>query len=353
MSRIEEAILKVKAQAQAQAQAEAQPKAPPAASTPVTPVSPRPATESPYAPPYGIGQAPAQAPPAGGPTAATEAITSASGTYRMLQPSDLLSTTAMYASVVAQPKKPARTIALDLAALVAAGLLPPKEDARQISNEFRAIKRTLIGNITGRSGTKIPAGNILMVASALPGEGKTFCAMNLALTLSLEKDYSVVLIDGDVAKPNISRELGLAEAPGLLDVLRSGEGDLAGIEIGTSVPRLSFVPAGRPDDDAAELLSSSRMARLVEEMRAQPNRLFVFDSTPLLLTNESRVMAEIAGQVVLVVRAASTPRTAVKSAIAELPEDVYVGIVLNQKEAAPGSDYYGYGHYGREGKESP
>ena len=353
MSRIEEAILKVKAQAQAQAQAEAQPKAPPAASTPVTPVSPRPATESPYAPPYGIGQAPAQAPPAGGPTAATEAITSASGTYRMLQPSDLLSTTAMYASVVAQPKKPARTIALDLAALVAAGLLPPKEDARQISNEFRAIKRTLIGNITGRSGTKIPAGNILMVASALPGEGKTFCAMNLALTLSLEKDYSVVLIDGDVAKPNISRELGLAEAPGLLDVLRSGEGDLAGIEIGTSVPRLSFVPAGRPDDDAAELLSSSRMARLVEEMRAQPNRLFVFDSTPLLLTNESRVMAEIAGQVVLVVRAASTPRTAVKSAIAELPEDVYVGVVLNQKEAAPGSDYYGYGHYGREGKESP
>ncbi len=353
MSRIEEAILKVKAQAQAQAQAEAQPKAPPAASTPVTPVSPRPATESPYAPPYGIGQAPAQAPPAGGPTAATEAITSASGTYRMLQPSDLLSTTAMYASVVAQPKKPARTIALDLAALVAAGLLPPKEDARQISNEFRAIKRTLIGNITGRSGTKIPAGNILMVASALPGEGKTFCAMNLALTLSLEKDYSVVLIDGDVAKPNISRELGLAEAPGLLDVLRSGEGDLAGIEIGTSVPRLSFVPAGRPDDDAAELLSSSRMARLVEEMRAQPNRLFVFDSTPLLLTNESRVMAEIAGQVVLVVRAASTPRTAVKSAIAELPEDVYVGIVLNQKEAAPGSDYYGYGHYGREGKEGP
>ena len=347
MSRIEEAILKVKAQSQAQAQAQAlaqaQPKIPPAAT-----VTPLPTAESPYAAPYGI----AQAPPAGGPTAATEAITSASGTYRMPQPSDLLSTTAMYASVVAQPKKPARTIALDLAGLVGAGLLPPKEDARQVSNEFRAIKRTLIGNITGRSGTKIPAGNIMMVASALPGEGKTFCAMNLALTLSLEKDYSVVLIDGDVAKPNISRELGLNDAPGLLDVLRSGEGDLAGIEIGTSVPRLSFVPAGRPDDDAAELLSSSRMARLVEEMRAQPNRLFVFDSTPLLLTNESRVMAEIAGQVVLVVRAASTPRTAVKSAIAELPEDVYVGIVLNQKEASPGADYYGYGDYGRDGKEN-
>jgi protein-tyrosine kinase len=348
MSRIEEAILKVKAQAQAQSQAQAHEPHGPARG----PAAPAPA-EPPYGTPTGIGQTPATAPAAGGPTAATAAMTSASGTYRMPPVSDLLSTTAMYASVVAAPKKPARTIAIDLQALIGAGLLPPKDDARQVSNEFRAIKRTLIGNITGRSGTKVPGGNLIMVASALPGEGKTFCALNLALTLSLEKDYSVVLIDGDVAKPNISRELGLADAPGLLDVLRSGEGDLAGIEIGTSVPRLSIVPAGRPDDDAAELLSSSRMARLVEEIRSQPNRLFVFDSTPLLLTNESRVLAEVAGQVVLVVRAASTPRTAVKSAIAELPEDVYVGVVLNQKEASPGSDYYGYGDYGQTARETP
>ena len=85
-------------------------------------------------------------------------------------------------------------------------------------------------------------------------------------------------------------------------------------------------------------------------MRAQPNRLFVFDSTPLLLTNEARVLSEVAGQVMLVVRAANTPRSAVKSAISQLPEDVYVGVVLNQKPTTIGSDYYSYGEYGRHGQ---
>ncbi len=337
MSRIEEAILKVKAQNLASAQPSAQPGTP----------------AGPGGVPHGQvtmpAEARAEAPSIGQPTAATAATTSTSGTWRV-PPSDLLSTTAMYASVVANPKRPVRTISIDTQELVRAGLLPPKEDARQISNEFRAIKRTLIGNVTGRNGPRIDGGNVMMVASAVAGEGKTYCAVNLALTLSLEKDYSVVLIDGDVAKPNISRVLGLQESPGLLDLLRSGEGDLASIEIGTSIPRLSVVPAGRPDEDAAELLSSNRMVRLVAEMHAQPNRLYVFDSTPLLLTNESRVLAEVAGQIILVVRAAATPRTAVKSALAELPENAYIGVVLNQKEAAPGADYYGYGHYGHAAK---
>ena len=253
------------------------------------------------------------------------------------------------AAAVSQPAPAKRTITLDLDQLRAGGLLPPDADARYIANEFRAIKRTLMGNITGRAGTRIPFANIIMVASALPDEGKTFCAVNLALTLALEKDYSVVLIDGDVAKPNITRVLGLEDAPGLFDVLKSDTGALTDVEISTNVPRLSFVPAGGGHEDSVELLSSKRMGRLVEGMRSVQNCLYVFDSTPLLLTNESRVMSEIAGQVMLVVRAASTPRSAVKSAISHLPENVYIGVVLNRKDPASGGYYYHYGEYGRHG----
>lgn len=307
MSRIEEAILKVKAQAQAQAQA----------------------------PSY--GQPTAAAAPAFRPAVAEDDPNAITGSYATLSEEKILT------------RRPVRSIDIDLVALRAEGLVPPTEDARKISNEFRAIKRSLLGNITGRSGTKIDGGNILMTASALPNEGKTFCAFNLAMTLSLEKDFSVVLIDGDVVKPNITRVLGLEDAPGLLDVL-NGSGDLADVEIGTNIPRLSVIAAGTRDEHASELLSSNRMSALVAAMRAQPKRLFVFDSTPLLLTNEARVLSEVAGQIMLVVRAASTPRSAVKSAISQLPEDVYVGVVLNQKPLGLDNDYYSYGEYARYGQ---
>lgn len=317
MSRIEEAIMKVKAQAAAQA------------------------------------QSPAQAPAFGQPTAATLA-TSAPTPLRSAAPAESGAPPSRTAPGDVSVEslltpRPTRVVDIDLVALRGEGLVPSPDDARRIANEFRAIKRTLLGNITGRSGTKIEGGNIMMTASALPAEGKTFCAFNLALTLSLEKDFSVVLIDGDVVKPNITRVLGLDEQPGLLDVLNSG-GNLADVEIGTNIPRLTVVPAGTRDEHASELLSSNRMSRLVESMHAQPNRLFVFDSTPILLTNEARVLSEIAGQVMLVVRAASTPRSAVKSAISQLPEDVYIGVVLNQKPTGVGNEYYSYGDYGRYGQ---
>lgn len=311
MSRIEEAILKLKAKAQADAQAQPQPGRPGSASRPLEGVAQ-------------VTQVPLR-PAAPGPAA----------------PAD--------AAAAPPPRAPSRTIQIDLGDLTREGLIAPSADARRIANEFRAIKRALIANVTGRAGTRIEGGSVMMVASALPHEGKTFCAFNLALTLSLEKDYSVVLIDGDVVKPHITTVLGLSGAPGLLDVLKSGA-DLADVEIGTNIPGLTVVPAGKRDDDAAELLSSNRMLRMVEQMRATPGRLYVFDSTPLLLTNEARVLSEVAGQIMLVVRAASTPRSAVQSAISQLPEDVYIGVVLNQKAAASGQDYYSYGEYGRYGQ---
>ncbi len=249
------------------------------------------------------------------------------------------------APVTAEPEK---RIEMRLGLLRDRRLLPPQETDHRISNEFRAIKRVLLGNLPGRTEKPLEAGNIIMVSSALPSEGKTVCTLNLALALAMEHDYSVVLIDGDVINPTISRSLNVEEEPGLLDVLRTPDGDLSEVEIGTGVPGLSVVPAGRRDQDAPELLSSNRMAKLVARMKAQPNRIFLFDSTPVLLTNESRSLSEMAGQIAFVVRAGVTPRAAVKAALSFLPVDTYKGLILNHKSGSDHGEayyYYGYDYY--------
>ena len=247
---------------------------------------------------------------------------------------------------------PPHSIELDMASLREQHMLPAPADERKIENEFRSIKRALLGNVTGRSGRRLESANIIMVASALPEEGKTFTTLNLAFSLALEKDFRLVLIDGDVAKPNISRALGLEQRRGLLDVLADDTLRLEDVEVGTNVPGLSVVPAGRHQPTAAELLSSGRMEQLVAGLGAYTDCLYVFDTTPLLLTNESRVLAEMAGQVVLVVRAGVTPQGAVMDALAQIPEERYVGLVLNQRRGGGGSYYYGYGDYGRDGQET-
>jgi exopolysaccharide/PEP-CTERM locus tyrosine autokinase len=239
---------------------------------------------------------------------------------------------------------PTKSIRLDLAHLRVEGLVPPLSDERRITNEFRAIKRALLANVTGRSGEAIPGASVIMVASALPNEGKTYTAFNLALSLSLEQDYHVVLVDGDVAKPNITRVLDLERERGLLDALEDPELHLDDVEVATDLPSLTIIPAGTPRDSANEMLSSTRMETLVKEAAERPGYLYVFDSTPLLLTNESRALAEFVGQIALVVRAGVTPQQAVKSAIDALPKDRFIGLVLNQRKGTVDERYYGYGY---------
>jgi exopolysaccharide/PEP-CTERM locus tyrosine autokinase len=250
--------------------------------------------------------------------------------------------------------EPQKRIEVRLGELRERRLLPPLEQDHRISNEFRAIKRVLLGNMAGRTDDPEDAANIIMVSSALPSEGKTVCTLNLALALALERDYTVVLIDGDVVNPTISRSLGVEQEPGLLDVLRTPDGDLSEVEIGTGIPGLSVVPAGRRDQDAPELLSSNRMSRLVSKMKAHPNRLYLFDSTPILLTNESRSLSEMAGQIVFVVRAGVTPRNAVKTALSFIPKNTYTGLVLNHKSGSDhGEAYYYYYDYYKPTVDAP
>lgn len=246
-----------------------------------------------------------------------------------------------------QPVVPQRILHVDRAALRTATILPPQHQERQLADEYRQIKRPLISSALGRNNSeKLPNGHLIMMASALPGDGKTFTAINLALSMAQEKDLSVLLVDADVAKPHISEIFGVTQDRGLLDVLRDESLDIDSAILPTDVPRLSVLPAGKHSDTAADLLASVRMHQVIASLGARdPNRIVLFDSPPLLLTSESRSLAMVMGQIVLVVRAGATSQQAVLDALDLLGEGKSVSLVLNQSDEQNRAGYYQYyGH---------
>lgn len=245
-----------------------------------------------------------------------------------------------------EPRDPSRILHIDRLALQAAAILPPPSQERLLADQYRQIKRPLIAGAFGRGGQALPDGRLLMVASALPGEGKTFTTINLALSIAAEKDISVLLVDADVAKPNVSTTFGLAREAGLLDVLRDEKLDVESVIIDTDVPRFSILPAGKHSETATELLSSVRMQQLMRQLEAgDPDRIVLFDSPPLLLTSESRAIASVVGQIVMVVRAGATSQQAVLDALDTLGEGKQIGLVLNHCDEQTTAGYYDYyGH---------
>lgn len=241
-----------------------------------------------------------------------------------------------------------KVIEVNRAALRAAGLLPPEHQERQIADQYRQIKRPLIANAIGRGVPKVPNGHLIMTASALPNEGKTFTSINLAFSLALEKDISVLLVDADVPKPHISRIFGVENEPGLLDVLNDESRDAESLILPTDVPGLSILPAGHRTETATELLASVHMERTVARLGAyDPGRIVLLDSPPLLLTSESRALAGIVGQVVLLVKAGVTSQQAVLDAISHLGEGKTIGLILNQCDTSAAEGYYyGQSAYG-------
>ena len=244
----------------------------------------------------------------------------------------------------AQAFRPEKMVEISRDALRTAGLLPPEHQERQIADEYRQIKRPLIANAFGKGETHLSRGRIIVVASALPGEGKTFNSINLAFSLAMEKDLNVLLVDADVAKPHVSRMFGVREEPGLIDLLTDSQRAIGDVILATNIPGLCILPAGKSSDTATELLASGRMTDVVQQLEAQdPRRIVLFDSPPLLLTTESRALAAAGGQVVLVVRADVTPRNAVMEAIELVGAGKQIGLILNQSATASAGGYYGYG----------
>ena len=236
-------------------------------------------------------------------------------------------------------------VVIDLARLAQQGVVTPDAPHTSVAREFRVIKRPLLENLQGKGGVRAKNGNLIMVTSAMAGEGKSFCAVNLAMSMAMELDNTVLLVDADVANPSVLEILGMPQAPGLLDVLTDPARDLSSVILRTNVDKLSVLPAGTRHERATELLASDGMTQLVQEMALRyPDRVIVFDSPPLLLTTESPVLATHMGQIVVVVEAERTTSNSVRQALASVEKCPLVMTLLNKARGSDIGAYYGYGY---------
>jgi exopolysaccharide/PEP-CTERM locus tyrosine autokinase len=217
---------------------------------------------------------------------------------------------------------------------------------------MRVIKRPLILNVLGKSAAPIKDANLIMITSAVPGEGKTQLAANLAMSIAMELDHTVLLVDADVARPSMPGRLGFGQERGLLDVLTDRTLKLNQVLLRTNIEKLTLLPAGTQHPRATELLASDSMNRLLDEMAQRySERIIIFDSPPLLVTTEARALASHMGQVILVVKAESTTQAEVKSAVAALENCPVKMVLLNQATGQQEGHGYGYGYgygYGSE-----
>lgn len=248
-----------------------------------------------------------------------------------------------------KPKRSDFQLKFNLETLSAAGIVSPNEHAPYLSDEFRRIKRPLLNNAFGSSSELVQNGNAIMITSSLPGEGKSFTSVNLALSIALEKDFTVLLVDADFAMTKLTRMFALENRPGLTDKLEHPDADVDKIIINTNFPGLSIIPAGKKTTLATELLASNVMKTLLSEISSQnKKRIIIFDSPPLLATPESAVLAEQMGQIVLVVEANKTPQSAVIESIGLLNKDKAVSLILNKTSRRLGNLHYGnYYAYGQ------
>lgn len=240
-----------------------------------------------------------------------------------------------------------RRVELDLERMRDLGLVTAAGGRTNLLEEFRIIKRPLLKRAFAERGPKENPANLIMVTSSLPGEGKTYCAINLAMSIAMELDHTVLLIDADVARPSVLRTLGLPAQRGLMDILLDDKLDVSDVMLRTNVDTLSILPAGTSTPRATELLASSTMSALVHELANRyPDRVIIFDSPPLLLTSESRVLAGHMGQIVVVVEAQTTTQHAVKTALHQLEGMSNVNLIYNKTRDIPGiEETYDY-HYG-------
>jgi exopolysaccharide/PEP-CTERM locus tyrosine autokinase len=248
-----------------------------------------------------------------------------------------------------------RRIELDMDSLAQHGIVTPKAERSHLADELRVIKRPLLRNVAGKGVAPVKNSNLIMITSAVPGEGKSFTAANLAMSMAMELDHTVLLVDADVARPSLPDLFKLPPSKGLLDVLVEPQTDLSQVMLRTNVERLSILPSGSRHPHATELLASEAMADLLEELATRySDRIVIFDSPPLLVTTEARALASHMGQIVLVVRAERTTQAEVRHAISLIDIAPVKMLMLNQA-SDPNANGHGYGYgygYGYENRKA-
>ncbi len=232
---------------------------------------------------------------------------------------------------------------IDFRLLEEKGMLVPDSDNHQIREQYRVIKRPLILNAFGDGNESNENSNLILVTSSLPGEGKTFTAVNLALSIATERDKTVLLVDADVDRAGISTLLNIKAQTGLTDLLLDKNIELSDILLRTNIPNLSILPAGKTHKHSTELLASESMNWLASEMSQRySDRIIIFDSPPLLVASQGSVLASHVGQVVVVIESGVTPQHMVNEAVQKLESCDIVGCVLNKSKNGFGFNDYAY-----------
>jgi exopolysaccharide/PEP-CTERM locus tyrosine autokinase len=237
---------------------------------------------------------------------------------------------------------------LDEKELIRGGLLAPPEQALPIADEFRRIKRPLLENMSKFESASADHMNLILVTSAYAGVGKTFCSVNLAASIALERERNVLLIDADVVKPHISKAFGLEGRPGLIDLLEDESLTVQDVVVRTDLNEIQVLPAGREHLQSTELLSSARMEQLMDEIATRyPDRIVVIDSPPLLMTSEAQALAMQVGQIVLVIECGKSGHHEINEVLELLDQSKAINVVMNKNIYAQRGGYYGgYKSYG-------
>lgn len=231
-------------------------------------------------------------------------------------------------------------------------LVPGSSLSQNYLDQYRRIKRPLLSNAFGKSAELVDNGNLILVTSTIPGEGKTFTAINLALSIAQERDHTVLLVDCDVTRKGTSHRLGLQNRPGLVELLENDKMSIGDVILKTDIPELSIVTAGKHNEYVTEYLASGRMKALVAEMSSRyEDRVIIFDGPPMLPTPQTQVVAGLVGQVAFVIESGNTPQDMVEEALDLIPEEKAIGLIMNKNEGFVDDKSYYYGYYGSESSD--
>jgi len=246
-------------------------------------------------------------------------------------------------------RKAEHKVHLDMENMRRNNILTADTENSVVAEEFRIVKRSLLLNAFAKGDAEIENGNIIMVTSSQPNEGKTFCSLSLAMSMATERDLTVMLVDADVAKPDILKTLGVKAGKGLIDVIENKDLDLRDCLIRTNIDNFTILPAGKKHNLTTELLASERMGEIIDEIAQRYNdRVIIIDSPPVLASSAASVLALHVGQVLFVVEAEKTGETELKESLDMISACKNINLVLNKSRFSGGKkkfgSYYGYGY---------
>jgi protein-tyrosine kinase len=235
---------------------------------------------------------------------------------------------------------------VDMTSLFRAGMIDWNRVRSRVSEEFRLVQRQIVRTAFTAAGAEPGFSNLLMITSSIPGEGKSFTALNLAACIARQRDHHVLLIDIDSKRDSFCMALGLGDSPGLLDLAANPELEATQVMARTAIENLSVLPIGIERDLGPELFASKQMTKLIQAIgRRYADRLIVLDAPPTLSTSDPAALAPIVGQVLFVVEAERTQREEVVSSLDLLQACPTITLLLNKVQVQTRYTFGAYSTY--------